>query len=182
MATASVMPVSTDTECPICMTNSADNRLTCVHSLCKECYDSWFNSGHATCPMCRTLHWDIIEEECPTYVFNVCENHNASISNPVNIKNVFVPMTEKEHTEIQSITCRVLNSNSTPVNNLRLGNVYATINKTNTFIIGILEQINVDHYVLSHCICMLREGKVYRCTPTKRPIAKEDDCMFYRFQ
>ena len=38
--------------CSICVTNSVDVALPCLHAFCRQCIEDW-NGRDATCPLCR---------------------------------------------------------------------------------------------------------------------------------
>ncbi len=44
----------TDKTCSVCLQTLQDVCLTdCNHEFCKNCLDSWFDSNHLSCPLCR---------------------------------------------------------------------------------------------------------------------------------
>jgi hypothetical protein len=183
MATASVLQTHRESDnesCPICYTREAITKTSCGHMFCNDCLNEWL-TNHVTCPMCRSIHIENSQNEQCDYIFDIRENNSSNINLPVDVKGEIISMTEIEASRLRSITNHNINTEPTSHDDMVIGNVYANIGISNTFIIGRLNRIKESYYVLTNCVCMMRSGKVFHCTPSSRPILKNDNSLFYQF-
>lgn len=49
-----------DLECPICLRESADTLLPCMHVFCDKCIADWYGKS-GTCPVCRVEKSEVKE-------------------------------------------------------------------------------------------------------------------------
>jgi hypothetical protein len=52
-AAASALEVNAEDECVCCCDATSNTALNCDHLFCRECLDTWYQSGKRSCPTCR---------------------------------------------------------------------------------------------------------------------------------
>lgn len=161
-------------ECPICYQNRNLDTLSCSHSFCRECLNSW----RSTCPLCRS--------EINSSVYRIRTNNLVlENSNPrsLNIsikskKGTSLPILESEIQVLKNIFGNFIRINYSDLRNFDKILFQNYIN--NCWWIGQVINIDVNKITIDNSIYLQRsDGTIYNASPEVRTITFGKNDTFF---